>query len=170
VQAAFSESSGAASASSSATSSGCSACAFSPDSSKLVLATATSSHIVVFDLGDPEARQPRLLRKFDQHRLAGAGRTVRGRTVSVHADGDVNIEATPAGNDDSDEDENMDEEEEAVIGAVTRMTISADGQWLATTDDLCRTHVFNLDALQVGILILIPPSPFSYILIYLYFL
>jgi U3 small nucleolar RNA-associated protein 4 len=95
---------------------------------------------------------------------------MRGRTVSVDADGDVHIEATPAGNDDGDEDENMDEEEEAVIGAVTRMTISADGQWLATTDDLCRTHVFNLDALQVGIPFLIPPSSFSYILIYLHFL
>ena len=31
---------------------------------------------------------------------------------------------------------------------ITRMAISPDGQWLATTDDHRRTHVFNLDAVQ----------------------
>jgi U3 small nucleolar RNA-associated protein 4 len=87
--------------------------------------------------------EPRLLRRFDQHRQAGSGRVVRGRTASTDADGDVEVEAAL-----SDEDE---VEEEVAIGVVSRMAVSADGQWLATTDDLCRTHVFNLDAMQVSV-------------------
>jgi len=35
------------------------------------------------------------------------------------------------------------------ITNVSRMAISADGQWLATTDDLARTYIFNLDSVQV---------------------
>lgn len=35
-----------------------------------------------------------------------------------------------------------------LLTVITRMAISSDGQWLATTDDCRRTHVFNLDALQ----------------------
>jgi len=31
---------------------------------------------------------------------------------------------------------------------VSRLAISADGQWLATTDDLARTYIFNLDSVQ----------------------
>ena len=32
---------------------------------------------------------------------------------------------------------------------ISALAFSPDGQWLATTDDCCRTHVFNLDAIQV---------------------
>lgn len=35
-----------------------------------------------------------------------------------------------------------------VPATITRLAISADGQWLATTDDRRRTHVFNLDSVQ----------------------
>jgi U3 small nucleolar RNA-associated protein 4 len=42
-----------------------------------------------------------------------------------------------------------DSDDDISIGLVSRAAVSADGQWLATTDHLCRTHVFNLDSLQV---------------------
>jgi U3 small nucleolar RNA-associated protein 4 len=32
---------------------------------------------------------------------------------------------------------------------VLRLAVSADGQWLASSDDHARTHVFNLDSVQV---------------------
>lgn len=37
-----------------------------------------------------------------------------------------------------------------VSTTISRMAISADGQWLATTDDLSRTYIFNLDSVQVS--------------------
>ncbi len=37
---------------------------------------------------------------------------------------------------------------EPVPATVTRMVMSPDGQWLATTDDHLRTHIFNLDSVQ----------------------
>lgn len=40
-------------------------------------------------------------------------------------------------------------ETDPALTNVSRMAISADGQWLATTDDLSRTYVFNLDSVQV---------------------
>lgn len=43
-----------------------------------------------------------------------------------------------------------------VTTTISRMAISADGQWLATTDDLSRTYVFNLDSVQVKTYILCP--------------
>ena len=37
---------------------------------------------------------------------------------------------------------------EPMPATITRMAISPDGQWLATTDDHLRTHIFNLDSVQ----------------------
>jgi U3 small nucleolar RNA-associated protein 4 len=37
---------------------------------------------------------------------------------------------------------------EPMPATITRMAISPDGQWLATTDDHRRTHIFNLDSVQ----------------------
>jgi hypothetical protein len=110
------------------------------------VATCMSSHIVLFDTGDVNELQPRVLRVFDQHRRTGSGRAVRGRTASVDVDGDGDGDAEVPTKNEVEEDV----EEDAHVGIVSRMTISADGQWLASTDDLCRTHVFNLDSMQVG--------------------
>lgn len=49
----------------------------------------------------------------------------------------------------SEREDNVEESAPNVI--VSRMAFSADGQWLATTDDHCRTHIYNLDAVQVSI-------------------
>ena len=36
-----------------------------------------------------------------------------------------------------------------VVVNVLRISISPDGQWLASSDDRSRTHIFNLDSIQV---------------------
>src|SRR5260221_11126394 len=63
-------------------STGSSCIRFTPDSSKLVLATALSSFILVIDLTD---EQPKILRRFDRHRtqdVCANGRVIRGKLAS----------------------------------------------------------------------------------------
>lgn len=38
-----------------------------------------------------------------------------------------------------------------IIPSVLRITISPDGQWLATSDDQRHTHIFNLDSISVSL-------------------
>lgn len=114
---------------------------FTPDSSKVVLASALTSFILVIDLSTEE---PTVLRRFDQHRklisLSG-GRLVRGSGRSQVQD---------AGDDDG---ELLQSDSPP---SVVRMAVSPDGQWLATSDELCRTFVFNLDSIQAcGIFMLL---------------
>ncbi|KAF8139959.1 WD40 repeat-like protein [Boletus edulis] len=106
---------------------------FTPDSSKLVLASASTSTILIIDLSTEE---PTVLRRFDQHGklipLSG-GRLVRGsgrgRVQSADdEDSELHLSDSPP--------------------SVRRMAVSPDGQWLATSDELCRTFVFNLDSVQ----------------------
>ncbi|KAF9243813.1 WD40 repeat-like protein [Melanogaster broomeanus] len=108
--------------------------AFTPDSSKMVLASASTSFVLVLDLSTEE---PTVLRWFDQHRklssLSG-GRIVRGSSRSQSQDADDDGDETSTGS--------------RGPPSVVRMAISPDGQWLATSDDLCRTFVFNLDSIQ----------------------
>ncbi|KDQ54726.1 hypothetical protein JAAARDRAFT_181268 [Jaapia argillacea MUCL 33604] len=126
-------------------STGASAFAFTPDSSKLVLATTMSSYILVVDLGvsstDGSITSPRVLRRFDHHRMRNVlvgERVVKGRAdedsegsdIEMHSPTDVGDDAKP------------------IPATVSRISISTDGQWVATTDDHCRTHVFNLDSIQ----------------------
>jgi len=49
------------------------------------------------------------------------------------------------------DDVEMSDDEEQVSAAVNvlRLAVSADGQWLASSDDHARTHIFNLDSVQV---------------------
>ncbi|KAI0762616.1 WD40 repeat-like protein [Fomes fomentarius] len=146
-------------------STGASSLTFTPDSSKLVIASSQSVAVLIVDLGSA-ASAPRVLRKFEQHRVKDGfvkGRAVKGRRSppSVNGDGDVemasdNEEARDATANDAGDDaavpspsSDSDVEDSKVVHTtITRMTISPDGQWLATTDDRRRTHIFNLDAVQ----------------------
>jgi U3 small nucleolar RNA-associated protein 4 len=114
---------------------------FTPDSSKLVMSTALSTHVLIIDLGiDTDGQQPRVLRRFDHHRMRNV--TIRDRFIRGRkARGDVEMG----------ENKRDDEEDSAgpVVASILRMAISADGQWLATSDDHARTHIFNLDSVQV---------------------
>ena len=116
---------------------------FTPDSSKLVISTAVTACILVVDLSDEKIR---VLRRFDHHRLPYPvlqERVVRGRKSDSGGDVDMS-------------DPSVDSKEEGdnpsstpVIVNVLRISISPDGQWLASSDDRSRTHIFNLDSIQV---------------------
>jgi len=117
---------------------------FTPDSSKLVMSTALSTQVLIIDLGiNTEDQEPRVLRRFDHHRMRDGilgGRVIKG----IKAGDDVAMGRTSGDEDDEDE---MDSAG-PVVASILRIAISADGQWLATSDDLARTHVFNLDSVQ----------------------
>ncbi|KAJ3828506.1 WD40 repeat-like protein [Lentinula raphanica] len=115
---------------------------FTPDSTKLVMSTALTSYILVIDISEDK---PRVLRKFDHHRQRNNFSTDRVTKDLKTANVD-----TEMGSDDDDvnEDNSDSDEDEPLLGSVTRMSVSADGQWLATSDDRCRTHIFNLDSIQ----------------------
>ncbi|KAJ7071242.1 WD40-repeat-containing domain protein [Mycena amicta] len=108
---------------------------FTPDSSKLVISTAVGSFILIVDLGKGE-EQPRVLRRFDHHRLASSKhRVVAGRPTV----------------DDDEEEQQSEGESPSTIPTSTsilRLATSFDGQWLASSDVHGRTHIFNLDSVQ----------------------
>ena len=101
--------------------------------------TTVSSFVLVLDL---TGETPRVLRRFAQHRLRNSvvhNRVVKGRQKNETGDMDVDMSA-----DESDSDD------EPLVVNISRIAISHDGQWLATSDDHMRTHIFNLDSIQVG--------------------
>ena len=118
-----------------------------------------------------------MLRRFDHHRMQGSivhDRVVKGRSSTfnkneskkvnghVHLNGDVEMadpeEESPPLEKPADESDEEGEEEEsededvsstAAIVSVDCITVSTDGQWLATSDSRSRTHIFNLDLISV---------------------
>ncbi|KAJ3919467.1 WD40 repeat-like protein [Lentinula edodes] len=112
--------------------------AFTPDSTKLVMSTALTSYILVIDISE---EKPRVLRKFDHHRqrnnLSNDRVTKDLKTINDDVEMGSDVEEDSSDDDDS-----------PLLGSVTRMAVSADGQWLATSDDRSRTHIFNLDSIQ----------------------
>ncbi|THH02514.1 hypothetical protein EW026_g402 [Hermanssonia centrifuga] len=128
-------------------STGASSFNFTPDSSKLIMTSAMSAYVLVIDL----TTKPRILRRFDHHRMRNVvlgDRVMKGRKNSVVGE-DVEMADAggAAGSDESDADENI-LLAKPFVATVTRTAVSPDGQWLATSDDRCRTHVFNLDSIQ----------------------
>lgn len=107
------------------------------------MATAMSSYVLVLDLmGD----KPRVLRRFAHHRMRDSvvhNRVVKGRRKNVTGEMDVDMNVDES---DSDDESNS----TPLVVNIFRIAISHDGQWLATSDDHMRTHVFNLDSIQVG--------------------
>lgn len=100
-----------------------------------------SSHILIIDLGTDD-KQPRVLRRFDHH--CQKNNLVRDRVVKGRKTGDVEMGAP-----EDDESDESDVDMSPSHANVLRLAISSDGQWLASTDDHCRTHIFNLDSIQV---------------------
>jgi len=109
--------------------------AFTPDSEKLIAGDG-ASNIFVVDLSNTP---PRLLRRFDQHKngnLELGQRVLKGRRQDrdpgvVDGASTTNTPGISGG-----------------VAAITRIAVSTDGQWLATTDDCRQTHIFNLDTLR----------------------
>ncbi|KAG5220782.1 U3 small nucleolar RNA-associated protein [Salix suchowensis] len=127
--------------------------AFTPDSSKLAMSVALSGYILIIDLHSHDEKST-VLRRFNQHRKSNGhigNRVVRGRRA---------VDADPSSSSEAEEDEKDEEEledQKPILARITRMTISADGQWLATSDDLSRTHIFNMDSIQHHCIL--PSSP-----------
>jgi U3 small nucleolar RNA-associated protein 4 len=131
---------------SNSTSTGAVAFQFTPDSSKLVMSTAISSYVIVVDL---TGEKPRVLRSFDHHRLHDSvirNRVVKGRKT----DGDVEMEDVSADPIEESSEEDQEDPSAPALVSILRISVSPDGQWLATSDDHARTHVFNLDSIQVS--------------------
>lgn len=138
------------------------------------MATAMSSYILLVDLGT-QSEKPRVLRRFDHHRarnLVGGGRIVKQSKLDSTGS---KTQEDWAGRKNAFEMEETDEAQENTVAGdadagdgagptvttVSRMAISADGQWLATTDDLARTYIFNMDSVQVSSLSLLQQQTYS---------
>ena len=112
-----------------------------------------------------------MLRRFDHHRIQDStvqhNRALKGiqgkaNINGVHVNGDMDTEMadveSPQDEEDRDtsdvdKDENEEEDEKltkAALISVDRLAVSADGQWLATSDNQARTHIFNLDSISVS--------------------
>ncbi|KAI9445451.1 WD40 repeat-like protein [Lactarius indigo] len=130
---------------------GASALLFSPDCSKLIVATTTGFVLVLDLVSDPVSA--RVLRRFDQHRSRNSpveGRTLTGRRNGAGHGADV-LEPEQDAHDSDSRDDDIDvwpTHLEPLLATITRMAVSPDGQWLATTDDYMRTYIFNLDSVQ----------------------
>jgi U3 small nucleolar RNA-associated protein 4 len=137
------------------------------------MSTAVPSYILVIDL---KGEKPLVLRRFDHHRIQDSmvhnrvlkGRALKGvqdkvKTNGVHVNGDVDTEMAgdespreeeeqDIGDEEKDSDEDEDEVKKTIAAliSVDRIAVSADGQWLATSDNRARTHVFNLDSISVS--------------------
>ncbi|KAH9049447.1 WD40 repeat-like protein [Lactarius hengduanensis] len=130
---------------------GASALLFSPDCSKLIVATTTGFVLVLDLVSDPVSA--RVLRRFDQHRSRNSsveGRALTGRRNGVDHEADVlepgqDVHDSDSGTDDIDV---WPTHSGSLPATITRMAVSPDGQWLATADDHMRTHIFNLDSVQ----------------------
>lgn len=145
-------------------STGSSCIRFTPDSSKLVLATTLSSFVLVVDLSE---EQPKVLRRFEHHRIKDMytnGRVLRGKLASLRNNGESRRQGEVGGHvdmtepsslshpneDEGEEDDISSDADDAVaIANINRIAISADGQWLATSDNRGRLHIFNLDSISV---------------------
>ena len=144
---------------------------FTPDSFRLIMSTAVPSYVLVIDL---TGEKPRVLRRFDHHRIQDSivhhNRALKGiqgksKTNGVHVNGDMDTEMADVESPQEEEDQDTSDDEKdeeadekltkATLISVDRLAVSADGQWLATSDNQARTHIFNLDSISVG---LFPPS------------
>jgi U3 small nucleolar RNA-associated protein 4 len=125
---------------------------FSPDSSKLIIAT-TTAFVLVLDLVS-DSTSARVLRRFDQHRHRNT--MAEGRVLTGRRNGEDHAVAASESEWDIEEHETDNRgmanpqvtNAEPMPATITRMAISPDGQWLATADDHQRTHIFNLDSVQ----------------------
>ena len=132
---------------------------FTPDSTKLILAIA--SLVIIMDLHSANngpkdtAHSASVIRLFPHHRRRNGAALSRapGRVIKPLPGNASLVSPDP---DSADEDqakdadqEKIDESGEVAWPVISHVAVSPDGQWLATSDLHGRTHVFNVDAVQV---------------------
>jgi U3 small nucleolar RNA-associated protein 4 len=130
---------------------------FTPDSSKLIMATTVEPYILILDLSQSTIG---VIARLDDHirpSKFASDRVVLPAKAYAHSanknqsedDADVNMEnGDKAKSDDSDSEDDGVNQARVVIASIRRIAVSVDGEWLATADNLSRTHVFNLDLLK----------------------
>ena len=106
------------------------------------MSTLMSSHVLVIDLS---GEKPRVLRSFEHHRLRDS--MIRDRVIKEPPSG---VRDGVMGEGTVEARHNNEEFRKPTTVNVFQIAISSDGQWLATADDSSRTHIFNLDSMQVS--------------------
>ncbi|PPQ90453.1 hypothetical protein CVT25_014971 [Psilocybe cyanescens] len=157
-------------------STGASAFQFTPDSTKLVMSTALSSYVLIINLTGDKPRVMRRFDQHRMQDSIVHDRVVKGRALALdnagtelvnghaHVNGDVSMDvdmaepdadsSAPAENQNEESESSEDEEDDedvsssAAIVSVDRIAVSTDGQWLATSNNRARTHIFNLDLIS----------------------
>jgi U3 small nucleolar RNA-associated protein 4 len=115
-----------------------------------------TSFVLVVDLSNTESG-PKVLRRFDHHRRSQfSGREVKLAPTSFQDDEDVEMENVATDGENEEQDGDGDKITASVY--IQHIAISADGQWLVTSDERSRTHIFNLDSMQVRSLTIISPA------------
>lgn len=140
---------------------GSSAITFTPDSSRMILATYPGSYVHVIELPAPDDTLPRcrIVTSFSQHRSREAGRAVAGKKLTnghAHTNGHANADDTDSDDSseeasDSDKDENGHHElreQRTQFARIDLAQVSPDGQYLVSIDTSRRIHVFSLDTLR----------------------
>ncbi|KAI6134122.1 WD40 repeat-like protein [Pisolithus thermaeus] len=123
---------------------------FTPDSTKMIMASASTSVVVVIDLGSNE---PTILRQFEHHRKISS---LSGRRVIRGTSRGPKTHASHRGGDHEDTDEMTNS---GIPPSILQMAVSPDGQWLASSDEWCRTFIYNLDSIQYHTTIPSLPHP-----------
>ena len=101
-----------------------------------------------------DSTSARVLRRFDQHRHRrpmAEGRVLTGRRNDEDREADESepeLDVEESDGESRDIADTRPTNAEPMPATITRMAISPDGQWLATTDDHVRTHIFNLDSVR----------------------
>ncbi|KAI0786033.1 WD40 repeat-like protein [Abortiporus biennis] len=144
---------------------GASTVVFTPDNTKLIIATSISSYILVLDLSSSSDNEPKVIRRFEQHRTRNVvvGERVVKKLPGAHTATTTNEEDDDVQMDGGEGEDNVDESDndftsssalpssnssKPLTATITRLAVSPDGQWLLSTDTSSHTHVFNLDSLQ----------------------
>ncbi|UZJ55037.1 hypothetical protein CBS101457_004357 [Exobasidium rhododendri] len=138
---------------------GSSATIFTPENSRVVLASHPGSFIHVVELPTEGHAECRLLKTFDQHRNKSGGRVMAGRKQSNgHSHHDSNGhahseegESNGLENGEIDDEEAEGEEENAersVFSRIDLLQISPDGQYLVSIDTSKRINTYSLDTLH----------------------
>lgn len=132
---------------------GSSAMTFTPDSSRLVLATYPGSYVHVVELpAEDTAPRCRIVASFSQHRSREAGRAVAGKKLTnghAHSNGHANgVDSDSESGSEAEEDTEPETRQRTQFARLDLVKVSPDGQYLVSVDTSRRIHVFSLDTLR----------------------
>lgn len=138
---------------------GASSLLFTPDSGRLIVGFASNAHVAILELDEDVS----VVHCFAPAHNLVSGRSVKGRRARQRrrkdaTDGDVDME----NGDDSESDDEPTRAVDTSAPWITALSVSDDGQYLATSDLGGKVTVFNLDTLQLHALLpTLPTAPVS---------